>query len=138
MKSYKNKLRAQRTTDVDRTERFESIKNKIICSNGKISHDAVLQLFYDRMNNGEGRKLYKKLTFRTSHLKNLTTQFVHFKSINGMHFTSPPIFTMQIYIPADIPCGSHVNECSPLSILPEKSLATSTPRELRMETCTNR
>jgi len=62
MISYKNKSQNQSTTAVKRTQRFEAVKNKIIDSNGKISHDAVLQLFYDRMNNGEGRAIYGKLT----------------------------------------------------------------------------
>ena len=62
MISYINKLPKQSTTSVERSERFEAMKKKIIGSNGNISHAAVLQLFHDRMNKGEGREIYEKLT----------------------------------------------------------------------------
>ena len=62
MISYKNNSTKQKRNDIVKRERFETIKNKIIDSKGKISHDAVLQLFYDRMNNGEGMEIYGKLT----------------------------------------------------------------------------
>ncbi len=61
MKNSRNKLSNKVTTTVTRSKRFEDVKKKIMDSKGKISHAAVLQLFYDRVNNGEGLKIYEEL-----------------------------------------------------------------------------
>jgi hypothetical protein len=62
MNIYNNSIQKQKTI-VGTIVKDTIVKPRIINSKGASLHTAVLQLFYDRMNNGEGEEIYRKLTY---------------------------------------------------------------------------